>query len=33
VQWYLDNMGWVDNVASGEYRKWLDTNYTTRSES
>jgi dTDP-glucose 4,6-dehydratase len=32
VQWYLDNMGWVENVASGEYRKWLDTNYATRSE-
>ncbi len=31
VQWYLDNMGWVDNVASGEYRKWLDTNYVERS--
>ena len=32
VQWYLDNMGWVENVASGEYRKWLDTNYAARSE-
>jgi len=32
VKWYLDNMGWVENVASGEYRKWLDTNYATRSE-
>jgi len=31
VQWYLDNMGWVENVASGEYRKWLDTNYTARN--
>jgi dTDP-glucose 4,6-dehydratase len=31
VQWYLDNMGWVENVASGEYRKWLDTNYVERS--
>ena len=30
VKWYLDNMRWVENVASGEYRKWLDTNYTTR---
>jgi len=30
-KWYLDNMGWVENVASGEYRKWLDTNYTARS--
>jgi dTDP-glucose 4,6-dehydratase len=31
VQWYLDNMGWVENVASGEYRKWLDTNYAKRN--
>lgn len=31
VRWYLDNMDWVDNVASGEYRKWLDTNYLERS--
>ncbi len=31
VQWYLDNMGWVENVASGEYRKWLDTNYAERT--
>ena len=29
VQWYLDNMNWVQNVASGEYRKWIDTNYET----
>jgi len=33
VKWYLDNSGWVENVASGEYRKWLDTHYATRSES
>jgi dTDP-glucose 4,6-dehydratase len=33
VQWYLDNMGWVENVVSGEYRKWLDTNYAARSET
>jgi dTDP-glucose 4,6-dehydratase len=32
VQWYLDNMGWVENVASGEYRKWLDTNYAERND-
>ena len=31
VRWYLDNMGWVENVASGEYRKWLDINYLERS--
>ena len=31
VRWYLDNLPWVENVASGEYRKWLDTNYLERS--
>jgi len=30
VQWYLDNMEWVENVASGEYQKWLATNYVNR---
>lgn len=30
VQWYLDNMDWVTNVASGDYQKWLDTNYSNR---
>ncbi len=30
VRWYLDNMRWVENVASGEYRKWLDTNYAEK---
>jgi len=30
VKWYLDNMGWVENVASGEYRKWIDSNYGER---
>jgi dTDP-glucose 4,6-dehydratase len=30
VRWYLDNMAWVEHVASGDYRKWLDTNYAER---
>jgi dTDP-glucose 4,6-dehydratase len=33
VQWYLDNMGWVESVTSGEYQKWLDTNYVNRGMS
>ena len=33
VRWYLDNMPWVDHVASGEYRKWLDTQYSGRTAS
>lgn len=30
VDWYLANMDWVNNVRSGSYRNWLDTNYGTR---
>lgn len=28
IQWYLDNQEWVTNVQTGEYRKWIETNYT-----
>lgn len=31
VRWYLENQPWVDEVASGEYRKWVETNYGKRS--
>ena len=30
VAWYLDNGAWVDNVVSGEYRNWMQTNYAAR---
>ena len=30
VQWYLERMDWVENVASGEYQKWIDANYGVR---
>jgi dTDP-glucose 4,6-dehydratase len=30
VQWYLDNQEWVGHVTSGEYRKWVDLNYSAR---
>ncbi|MCA8421891.1 dTDP-glucose 4,6-dehydratase [Burkholderia seminalis] len=30
VSWYLDNQAWSDEVASGEYRKWVETNYAER---
>ena len=32
VQWYLDNQDWVRNVQSGEYRRWMETNYARRSQ-
>lgn len=28
VQWYLDNQDWVANVQSGEYKMWLNKNYS-----
>ena len=31
VRWYLDNSAWVQQVRSGEYRQWLETNYAARS--
>jgi dTDP-D-glucose 4,6-dehydratase len=31
VRWYLDNQAWVDEVASGEYRKWVEANYAQRA--
>jgi dTDP-glucose 4,6-dehydratase len=27
VQWYLDNQAWVNHVASGEYRNWVEKQY------
>jgi len=31
LRWYLDNAAWVAQVKSGEYRKWLETNYAARA--
>ncbi|MGE0680697.1 MAG: dTDP-glucose 4,6-dehydratase [Candidatus Binatia bacterium] len=30
VRWYLDNRTWVDQVQTGEYRRWLEVNYDAR---
>lgn len=30
VQWYLDNREWIDRIRSGEYKKWMETNYGKR---
>jgi dTDP-glucose 4,6-dehydratase len=30
VDWYLDNMEWVESVRSGEYVKWIEENYGKR---
>ncbi len=31
VQWYLDNQDWVNNVLSGNYRQWIEKNYSERA--
>jgi len=28
VQWYLDNLSWVDNITSGAYRDWIKKQYS-----
>jgi len=30
VRWYLANPEWIQHVRSGEYRNWIETNYTQR---
>ena len=33
VQWYLKNQEWVRSVQTGEYRNWLEKNYTNRGSN
>ena len=30
VRWYLDHQAWVDDVATGAYRNWIEQNYAAR---
>jgi len=30
VDWYLTNAAWIDSVKSGEYKNWIEKNYTAR---
>jgi dTDP-glucose 4,6-dehydratase len=32
VRWYLDNPEWVNSVLTGDYREWIEKNYTERVE-
>ncbi len=27
IQWYLNNQDWIEGITSGEYLKWVETNY------
>ena len=31
VEWYLANQSWVADVQSGDYRSWVEKNYTKRA--
>jgi dTDP-glucose 4,6-dehydratase len=31
VQWYLNHQPWVQDVTSGTYRDWIDTQYAGRA--
>jgi dTDP-glucose 4,6-dehydratase len=33
VAWYLANEEWVNNVTSGAYRNWVETNYANRGSA
>ncbi len=30
IDWYLDNMSWVEKITSGEYKRWMKENYGNR---
>ena len=30
IQWYLDNNKWINDITSGEYKKWIEKNYDGR---
>jgi dTDP-glucose 4,6-dehydratase len=30
AEWYLENTSWVEGIRSGEYREWVDRNYSKR---
>lgn len=30
IRWYLDNRKWVENIQSGDYKKWIEQNYNNR---
>lgn len=31
IDWYCDNMTWVNSIKTGEYLNWIDKNYTKRA--
>jgi dTDP-glucose 4,6-dehydratase len=33
VRWYLDNPVWIEKIRTGDYRKWMETNYGGRTRT
>ena len=33
VRWYIQSPDWVKRVRSGEYRKWMERNYSGRGNA
>ena len=31
VEWYLENKNWVESIRSGEYKQWIEKNYSKRA--
>jgi dTDP-glucose 4,6-dehydratase len=31
IEWYLDNLEWVEHVNSGSYREWINLQYNPSS--
>jgi len=32
AKWYIDNKTWIDEIESGEYKEWVEKNYTHRAK-
>lgn len=30
IDWYLNNKQWIENIKSGEYKKWIELNYSSK---
>ena len=30
IEWYLQNTQWIEHIKTGEYKKWMDVNYSKR---
>ena len=32
IDWYLSNLDWVNSIRTGEYKTWIEKNYTKRTQ-